>query len=208
MHHNFQASETLQSAIVWVKYASTYHSKQVESTVGYWVRWGMKGGGLCLACKVQSKLRYPSGALADSQNQFREGELTKHFSLFLPPSVAAFHTSLFALYHCLPVFSCSSIYLLPFYHTLSLTHTLSLAVTSPHPLLWDPLYVCVCLWVCFQAVINQRSDLVGGKGCEARSLMLTGWLNQKLPTVWWMDLLYGEEFHRGYISQKSACAYT
>lgn len=107
-----QAPETLQSAIVWVKFASTYNSKQVESAV--WVIGGMKGGGLCLACKFQSSTKYPSGALVDSQNQFGEGGLASTFLLFLVLSFAAFHTSLFALYHCLPVF------LLQCYHTPSI----------------------------------------------------------------------------------------
>lgn len=160
MYHNLQAWETLQSAIVWVKYTSTYHSKQVESTVGYWVRRGMKGGGLCLACKVQSKLRYPSGALANSQNQFREGELTKHFSLFLPPSVAAFHTSLFALYHCLPVFSSSSIYLTFLSHSLSHPHPLSgcyfSSPTAPRSC------VCVCVSLSLFSSCNKYVLWFGG----------------------------------------------
>lgn len=119
------ASETLRSAIVGAKYASTYHSKQVESTVGYWVCcMGMEGGWLCLACKFQSRLRYPSGAPADSQNQFGEGGLASTFLCF------CFHLSLpFSHSHSsLRSLSLSSSSLLLIHLPLSL---LSLALSPP-----------------------------------------------------------------------------
>lgn len=113
-----------------------YHSKQVENTVGYWVCWIWKRGVLCLACKFQSRLRYPSGALADSQNQFGEGAQGSQALFFVSASICRrlshIHTSLFALHHCLPVFASSSIYLLLFHHTLFLPLSIWLFVFSSH----------------------------------------------------------------------------
>lgn len=102
-----QASKTLRCAIVRAKYASTF-SLGLSLKAG-WERsgllgvLGMRGGGLCLACKFQSRLRYPSGALADSQNQFGEGVLASTFLCF------SFHLSL------------------PFSHSPSSLHSLSLS---------------------------------------------------------------------------------
>lgn len=118
------ASETLQNVIVWVKYASIYHSKQVESTVGYGVCRGMKGDGLCLACKFQSRLRYPSGALADSQNEFGKGGLASTFLCF------CFHLSLpFTLFSLFFI----TVFLLSPVHPL--TSHLFITCSLSHPLL-------------------------------------------------------------------------
>lgn len=128
----------------------------------------MEGGGLCLACKFQSRLRYPSGALADSQNQFGEGGLASTFLCF------CLHLSLpFTLLSSLfiTVFLFSPIH--PFTSYLPLTPSIWLFVfVSQH--CYIPLRVSPFLCVCHPAVINQHSHLVGGRGCEARSLMFTG----------------------------------
>lgn len=154
-----QASETLQNAIVWVKYASTYHSKQVESAVGYWVCTGMKGDGLCLACKFQSRLRYPSGALADSQNQFGEGGLASAFLCF------CFHLSLpFTLLSLrfITVFLLSPIHPLTSYLFImcSLSHPLSGSVSFLLNL--PPYHPCVFFFLCLSSSCNKSVCLFGG----------------------------------------------
>ena len=136
--------------------------------MGYWACWGVEGGGLCLACKFQSRLRYPSGALADSQNQFGEGGLASTFLCF-------------CLHLSLPFMLLSSLFITvflfspfhPFTSYLPLTPSIWLFVFVSHRC-YIPLLVSPLLGVCHQAVINQHSHLVGGRGCEARSLMFTG----------------------------------
>lgn len=61
----------------------------------------------------------------------------------------------------------------PFTSYLPLTPSIWLFVfVSRH--CYIPLRVSPFLCVCHPAVINQHSHLVGGRGCEARSLMFTG----------------------------------
>lgn len=132
-----QASETLPSGIVGAKYASAFSLRLslkagLESS-GLLGVLGMEGGGLCLACKFQSRLRYPSDALADSQIQFGEGVLASTFLCFcfhLSLPLSHILTSLFALYHRLPVFffPCIHLPLNPLSHILSV----SLFVFSSH----------------------------------------------------------------------------
>lgn len=117
------ASETLRSAIVGAKYASTYHSKQVESTVGYWVCSGREREGCVWHVNSNQgsdihQAPWPTVRI----NLGREDSQALFFvSASICRCLSHIHTSLFALYHCLPVFSYSSIYLLPFHHTLSLS---------------------------------------------------------------------------------------
>lgn len=132
----------------------------------------MEGGGLCLACKFQSRLRYPSGTLADSQNQFGEGGLASTFLCFCfhlsPP-----FTLLSSLF--ITVFLFSPIH--PFTSYPSITHSLPTSIwlfvfTSSHPSIR---FLSFSAPACLQAVINQHSYLVGGcEECEAQLLMLTG----------------------------------
>lgn len=64
--------ESLQSSIVEAKYAGTF--SLCLSLAAGWERagllgvQGLEGGGVCLACKFQSRLRYPSRGPANSQN--------------------------------------------------------------------------------------------------------------------------------------------
>lgn len=87
-------------------------------------------------------------------NLGRKGGARKPF-FFVSASICRrfshIHTPLLALYHCLPVFSCSSIYLLPFHHNLYL------AVCC---LLSPPMYP---LFLFSRAVMSQHSYFVCGR---------------------------------------------
>lgn len=133
-----------------------YHSKQV----GGGLLGGNEGGGLCLACKFTSRLRYPSGALADSQNQFCEGALASTFICF------CFHLSQLFSHAGSCLYSSSASFcflpiilrLLTFFHTFS-PSTFYLAVCFvilpfPYPLCFSHFFL---LSVCHQAVMIQAS---------------------------------------------------
>lgn len=130
-----RASETLRSAIVGAKYASTYHSKQVESAVGYWLCCGWKEEGCVWHVNSNQgsdihQAPWPTVRI----NLVRQDSQALFFvSASICRCLSHIHTSLFALYQCLPLFSYSSIYLLPFYHTLSLPPSGWFVFFSHHP---------------------------------------------------------------------------
>lgn len=104
------------------------------------------GEGERLACKFQSRLRYPSGALADSQNQFGEGGLASTFFLCLLASVAPhMHTPLFITSSPVHPFNLLS---LPLSICFPLSPPFYLPLSSP----------CAC----HRPLINTYSYLVGG----------------------------------------------
>lgn len=110
------ASKTLQSAIVGAKYATTYHSKQVESATGYWVCLGWMGEGCVWHVNSnQGSVIHQAPWPTVRINLGREDSQALFFvSASICRCLSHIRTSLFALYQCLPVFSNSSIYLLPF----------------------------------------------------------------------------------------------
>lgn len=153
-----QASETLQSAIVGAKYASTYHSKQVESAVGYWVCWGWKEEACVWHVNSNQgsdihQAPWPTVKInlgrEDSQALFFvSASICRFLSRFSPRSLSL--SSCFLLFIYLPLALLS--------HTLS--STLSLSVCF---LLSPPLYPLCFLSLCLSSSCNKSALLFGGR---------------------------------------------
>lgn len=162
-----RASETLQSAIVGAKYASTYHSKQVESAVGYWVCCGWKEEGCVWHVNSNQgsdihqapwpTVRINLGREVSQALFFVSASICRHLSHFSLRSLSL--SSCFLLFIHLPLTLLS--------HTLFQPLSGCLFSPLPTPLYAFSFFLCFCL----------------SSSCNKSALLFGGWLWRMWSTV-------------------------